>query len=172
MPSDRGEAQEDAGSRVGPLGTPSPWCNVCGRDSIPGSYLCPECWRLMHRLETRRDADGKPRHVDRMARLNALRAQWDPLIEAFRCFYSDIPLVPEPGTRRSATWEHRTPRDESSVVLVADLVNKMKSDMTDVEFRRLVRGLAARFAGGVFDEDDFPPEKHRPGTFPPEPGPS
>lgn len=113
----------------------------------------------MHRVESRRDEQGNPRHPDRPARLNALRAQWDPMIEAFRCFYSDIPLVTEPGHRRSATWEHRTPRDELSVVLVADLVNKMKGDMTDPEFRRLVAGLARRFAGGVFDEDDFPPEK-------------
>ena len=68
-----GEVHEHGGEVPGPLGTASPWCNVCGRDSIPGSYLCPECWRLMHRVESRRDADGNPRHPDRLARLDALR---------------------------------------------------------------------------------------------------
>ena len=70
------------------------------------------------------------------------------MIEAFRCFYSDIPLVTEPGTRRSATWEHRTPNDESSVVLVADVVNKMKGNLTDAEFRRIVRALRAGSPAG------------------------
>jgi hypothetical protein len=110
-------------------------------------------------METRRDTEGHLRHVDRAARLAALRTQWDPFIEAFRCHYTDVPLSLKPGTRRTATWEHLTPRDESSVVLLADLVNKMKSDMTDAEFRIVVRALANRFEGGLFDPYAFPAEK-------------
>ena len=38
------------------------------------------------------------------------------------------------------------------VVLVTDLVNKMKTSMTDEEFKTLVRALAAHFENQPFDE--------------------
>jgi hypothetical protein len=48
------------------------------------------------------------------------------------------------------------PGDEASVVLVADLVNRMKSDMTDAEFRGMVTALASHFGGSEFDHAAFP----------------
>ncbi len=60
------------------------------------------------------------------------------------------------GSRRSATWEHVIPGDESSVVLVADLINKMKGDMQEDEFRSVVTALARFFSEGYFDETAFP----------------
>jgi len=48
------------------------------------------------------------------------------------------------------------PGDESSVVLLADVVNKMKTDMTEEQFKTMVRALARRFDGHPFDESAFP----------------
>lgn len=87
-----------------------------------------------------------------------MQRQWDSEIGAYRCHYTRTPLDPSHGTRRYATWEHLTPGDESSVVLVADLVNRMKSDMTDAEFRAMVSALARSFDGMPFESDAFPPE--------------
>jgi hypothetical protein len=93
------------------------------------------------------------------ARLAALQRQWDPKAGAFRCHYTGITLIDAHGSRRSATWEHVTPGDESSVVLVADVVNKMKGDLTEEEFRVFVRALARHFDEPGFDEGLFPRDR-------------
>jgi hypothetical protein len=136
--------------------TPSLSCKVCGAPSVPRSYLCVRCRHLMRRVETRKDASGRGRKIDMSARFRSMQEQWDSGIGAFRCYYTRIPLVDAHGSRRSATWEHVTPGDESSVVLVADLINKMKGDMQEGEFRTVVTALAAFFSEGSFDESAFP----------------
>src|SRR5205814_3074892 len=115
------------------------------------------CRHLLNRVDTRRDTLGKGVKPNKDARFWAMKRQWDPEIEAFRCAYTDIAMTLDPGSRRSATWEHGTPGVESSVVLVTDLVNKMKADMKEPEFKTMVRALARRF-DGEFDESAFPPD--------------
>lgn len=85
-----------------------------------------------------------------------MRRQWDADVGAFRCHYTGVPLDGQPGSRRYATWEHLTPGVESDVVLVADLLNRMKTDMSDAEFRVLVKALARHFDGAGFDFAAFP----------------
>jgi hypothetical protein len=53
-------------------------------------------------------------------------------------------------------FEHQTPGDESSVVVTCALVNRMKTDLTDDEFRTMVQALARMFDGDKFDEGAFP----------------
>jgi hypothetical protein len=132
-------------------------CKVCGQPSVRGSYLCQRCRHLSNRIDTRKDDLGKNRKFDRTARLHAMWKQWSPDDSAFRCAYTNIVLSGTYGGRRYATWEHIIPADESSVVLVADLVNKMKSSMSFPEFRTIVLALAQVFEGGSFDETAFPP---------------
>lgn len=85
-----------------------------------------------------------------------MKRQWDFELGVFRCHYTGIPLDGQRGSRRYATWEHLTPGDEYDVVLVADLVNRMKTDMSDAEFRGLVQALARHFDGATFDSSAFP----------------
>jgi hypothetical protein len=61
------------------------------------------------RVETRKDALGKGRKVDKAARRQALLDQWDSDIRAFRCYYTRVKLTHDYGSRRYATWEHRKP---------------------------------------------------------------
>ena len=149
-----GEKAADA-----PFWRPSATCRVCGDDSYRGSFLCERCRRVYRRPEHRRDTDGSPRKIDKEARFRAMKKQWDG--GSFRCFYTGIVLSDKPGSRQSATWEHITPGKESTVVLVADLVNKMKANMTDREFKALVRALAVLFSGGAFDPRAFPSDPRR-----------
>lgn len=135
---------------------PSEFCQVCGDASVVGSYLCHRCRHLMRRVETRKGSSSRGRRVDMHARLRALQRQWDQEIKAFRCHYTGIALADAHGSRRSATWEHVQPGDESSVVLVADVVNKMKGDLSEDAFRQLVLALAKHFEEPGFDEDAFP----------------
>lgn len=110
----------------------------------------------MRRVETRNDAGGTGRSIDGAARLAALQRAWDSAISGYRCYYTGVPLNDRLGSRRYATWEHLMPGDEASLVLVADLVNRMKSDMTDAEFRGMVAALAGHFGGSEFDHAAFP----------------
>ena len=139
--------------------SPSPNCRVCGRESTRGSYLCVICRRLLDRIDTRRDAAGVAWGIDKAARFQVLCEQWDASAAAFRCYYTGVLLNHSYGSRRYATWEHRIPGDKSTVVLVADLVNKMKSDMSEEDFRSMVRELANHFVGKQFHESAFPPDK-------------
>jgi len=87
-------------------------------------------------------------------------AQWNDEAKAFLCHFTDLPLTDRvPGSRTSATWEHLTPGDPWSVVLAADLVNKMKGNMTEAQFRRMVVALADHFrTNEPFDRKAFPVE--------------
>lgn len=114
---------------------------------------------MLDRVDTRKDTVGRGRIVDKAARRKALVEQWDSEIDGFWCYYTRIKLTHDYGSRRYATWEHREPGDESSVVLVADLVNKMKGDMTEAEFRTMVQALSRHFDEAPFDESAFPPDR-------------
>jgi len=60
-----------------------------------------------------------------------------------------------PKDPRYLTFDHRTPRQEGDVVVAAAVINDMKSDMTEEEFKRMIILLANHFNGGSFDEGAF-----------------
>lgn len=139
-----------------PYWAANPVCQVCGETSVPSSYLCARCRPVMARLETRKDAAGRARPVDKEARRRTMRNQYDARVGAFRCYFTGLPLEVGYGSRRSAEWAHRVPGDESSVVLCCKLVNRMQTDLTEAEFREFVITLARHFQGAPFDESAFP----------------
>jgi hypothetical protein len=119
-------------------------CRICGDEKYPQAHFCKRCGRVARRLDTR--------HAhDREARVQALKAAWDGSF--FRCYYSGVRLVDDdPRSPLYLTFDHRTPRVESDVVVTAALFNDMKSDLSEEEFRTVVGQLAAHFAGADFDE--------------------
>lgn len=123
-------------------------CIVCNTlIHHPQILYCKRCGKIVGRVDTRR------KH-DRAARIKALRKSWDG--EAFRCKYTGIKLVEDNHKDpRYLTFDHRTPRREDDIVIVAQAINDMKSDMSDKEFRRMVLELTNRFNGGEFDEEAF-----------------
>jgi hypothetical protein len=90
-----------------------------------------------------------------------MRDQWSEERKAFLCAYTGVELSETRGNTRYATWEHRDAGDESSVVLVADLVNRMKGDMTESEFSAMVCALADHFDGKGFNESALPMRERR-----------
>jgi hypothetical protein len=132
-------------------------CVVCGAEKHAGAYACKRCKKILDRVETRSDADGRLRRVDREARVRALCDSWRD--GAFHCHYTGVTLVTEPARwrdHRYLAFEHQTPGDEASVVVTCSLINRMKTDLNDGEFRLLVTELARTFAGAGFDERAFP----------------
>lgn len=145
-----------SGDPQAPYWAPTDNCQGCGRPSLKGSYLCERCRVLMNRVDIRKDAEGRNRAPDKRARLRAMHQQCDDKAHEFRCYFTGVILNNERGSTRQATWEHLTPGEESSVVLVADLVNRMKTDMTEGEFKALVRALAQHFDGADFQDEALP----------------
>lgn len=134
-------------------------CEICGDPTHhPRAYACPRCKKILDRIETRKNADGTGRGFDRAARIQAMKeAWWDG---AFHCFYTGVKLVTSDWRdHRYLAFEHRSPGDESSVVVAANLINRMKTDMSETEFRQLVKALARRFDGEPFDRAAFPQGK-------------
>lgn len=144
---------------IDPYWMASPTCRACDGASVAGSYLCARCRPIMARVETRKDPLGRGRAVDKEARLRAMRKQFCRSIDAYRCYFTGVTLELAAGTRRSAEWAHLTAGDESSVVLACKLVNRMQTDLTEPEFKALVKALARSFEGEPFDESAFPPDR-------------
>ena len=70
----------------------------------------------------------------------------------FHCYFTELPLTDVYPHPLYATWEHREPGDESSVVVAADFVNKMKGNLDEDGFRETVIALARTFKDGeAFD---------------------
>lgn len=123
-------------------------CLVCQRPS-GAKHFCPICEGLLGRKR-------KGRKPDMGARRDALREQWNIDLQAFTCKYTGIALTHNGGAR-NAEWEHPTPGDESSVVLVAALVNRMKADLTENQWDAMIRALyALRIEGEPFNESALP----------------
>ncbi len=55
------------------------------------------------------------------------------------------------------SFDHRTPGDERDLVVCAALVNHLKSNLSEAEFRRVVVELAERFTGKRGRVETFQP---------------
>lgn len=135
--------------------TPSLTCRVCGRPSVRNGFLCSEC-RIVYRPRMK---------GNKAARFKHMCERWDPDL-GFTCAYTGVKL--DLVDRRSplyAEWEHATRDDDSSVVLAAALVNRMKCYLTADEFWRMVHALAQYF------DDPSPTKQFDLSVFPEAPVP-
>jgi hypothetical protein len=91
------------------------------------------------------------------ARRKAMFDQVDRERAAFLCYFTHSVLSENQDSPRYATWEHLDPRNDSKVVLVGDLVNKMKCYLTEAQFKAMIRALSKHFdSGEPFNESAFP----------------
>ena len=120
-------------------------CEICGNDLHPLAQYCKRCKKLIDRVDMRK----KP---NKMARVQALKQAWDG--KDFRCYYTGIRLV-EGNYKdpRYITFDHRIPRQEDDIVVACAVLNDMKSDMSENEFRAMVLQLAEYFKRGIFDQN-------------------
>jgi hypothetical protein len=139
-------------------------CEICGDPKHPQAYACDRCRKILRRPDIRRDSLGKLRKPDREARKRALRKAWDSDARCFRCHYTAIELeTDDHRDHRYLSLEHQIPGDETEIVVVSALINRMKTDLSDREFRRMVSALARSFEGKDFDEAAFPDRNFRAG---------
>jgi hypothetical protein len=145
-----------------PAGDTTNGCLICGDPKHPQAYACNRCRKILNRAEMRRDSEGKLRKPDRDARICALKRAWDADERCFLCHYTRIPLDTEDHRdHRYLSLEHQTPGNETDIVVVSALINRMKTDLSDAEFKRMVTALAASFEKPPFDRDAFPDRDFR-----------
>ncbi|MBM4249948.1 MAG: hypothetical protein FJ149_11070 [Euryarchaeota archaeon] len=123
---------------------PSPkGCKVCRMTRRPYSIYCNRCRSFIYR---------KPEHV---ARSEAMIEGWDAARQGFVCKYSGVLL--DHLNRKSPwfmTFDHRFPGKKGFLVVCAAWINYLKSDLTDEQFRKMLKMLADRFRDGApFDRD-------------------
>ena len=127
-------------------------CGICGLSKHPLAKYCKRCKKIIDRI------DMRSKH-DKYARIKALKESWDG--ECFRCHYSGVRL--EEKDQHSPlyrTLDHRTPRKEGDIVIVAAVINDMKSDLSDYEFKNVINQLSAHFRNGAPVNKDIFKLKH------------
>ena len=127
-------------------------CEVCGNlaPDHPQARLCRRCKKIVDRVEPRRI-----KHNDE-ARILALKEAWDG--EGFRCYYTGVRLVEDKQFEHDAlylTLDHRIPNREDGIVVAALLINRMKTNLTEDEFKAVVSELSSHFGGRAFDANVF-----------------
>jgi len=119
-------------------------CNICEGLRRASSRYCDRCATILRRVDTRRDPLTGKKYTkhDRDARERALKSAWDRDSKIFRCQYTNLPLKETwnktGGNPFYLSFDHRTPGDETDLVVIAYCINCMKGKQTEAEFRRLV----------------------------------
>jgi hypothetical protein len=123
---------------------PSPkGCKICQMTRRPYSNYCNRCLMFLY---------NKP---ERAARSEAMAVSWDIVRQGFVCRYSGVLL--EYLNKHSPwymTFDHRFPGKKGNLVACAAWINYMKTDLTDGQFRAVMKGLADHFREGKeFDRE-------------------
>jgi predicted nucleic acid-binding Zn ribbon protein len=116
-------------------------CCVCDKDIPPQRHYCDRCRDLLRTTK------------DHMKRRMALRAAYDPSIDAFRDNWSHVELEPlDRSDPFFLVFDHLVPVESSELVASSALFNRMKTDMAPDEFRTAFKLLAAHLRGEPFDK--------------------
>ncbi len=106
--------------------------------------FCKRCKKLLDRVDMREK-------VNKEARVRALKQAWNRGV--FLCYYSQIQLAEnDPKSPCYITFDHRTPRQKDDIVVAAAVLNDMKSDMDEDEFKKVILALAGFLKGRPFNQ--------------------
>ena len=112
-------------------------CLICGKEPVPATRYCARCHRYA-------DAPDFSK-----AQLKALIEAIDPVLDRFICHYTGVPLdEADPGSPWYINYDHVIPGDGSRLVVAANFVNVMKSEMSEEEFRAVIIELARHLETG------------------------
>jgi len=113
-------------------------CTVCGRPPFPGSIYCPTCRGIIYQ------------RWEIAARAFALKRSWNPLLQAYTCYYTGAILdVLDPNSPWFIVFDHLIPGQKGNVVACAAWVNAMKTYLTESEFRAVIHSLAGHIRHGT-----------------------
>lgn len=109
-------------------------CEICNRKNIDiHHHYCSCCKKLIERAAKK----GFSKKVVKKALKDSKRNAKGNLL----CYYSGIPLLISKESPRYITFDHSTPKNKNKIVIAAAIINDMKSDMDEKEFRAMIEGL-------------------------------
>jgi hypothetical protein len=118
-------------------------CNICNRDRGHWRKYCDRCRKFVYR------AGKKSAHVA------ALKRDYDPVKDCFRCHYTHI-ILEEKDTKspKYLTFDHMVPGNEDidNLVLTFAAYNEKKTDMSYEEHVAFSREVVRAAEGKGFDE--------------------
>ena len=119
----------------------APICVVCHKPAVPQSEFC------------RRHLKIRRRKGFCAAYREAMIKYWNEELQGYTCHYTGILLDEEdPRSPRYLTFDHLIPGG-NEVVPAAAVVNYSKSDLTEQEYKAIVRELVRHWDGAPFDPD-------------------
>jgi len=121
-------------------------CIICSAAPKPGRIYCERC--RPHIMS---------RKMDKMKRRLALQKAWNKAQNAFLCLYSKQPL--EEKDLSSPYWiefDHVIPVKSSPFQAIWAVLNQMKRQLTDDEFRLALPMLRDHWKGAPFDKAAIP----------------
>jgi hypothetical protein len=113
-------------------------CVVCHDPLYPKSMYCARCRRF---ITVQRD---------NAARREALMRAWSIKLRGFLCHYTGV-LLDELDFRSPwyMNFDHRIPGKPGDIVVAAAWLNRMKSFLTEEQFKAVVHELARHFRDGT-----------------------
>jgi hypothetical protein len=120
--------------------TPSRPCAVCRRAASGRSRYCPRCGRILDRARI---------SLPVALIIAALIEAYDSAADAFRCYYSGACLdTDRPRNPFYLVFDHADPGGSRAVVC-ARIINEMKKDLLEREFRIVVPALSDHMERGT-----------------------
>lgn len=135
-------------------------CKICGVDNIPSqSFYCLNCRKLVDKA-----SKGK-RRIGRKVAAQALKLARRKGKKGFYCHYTDVEVLVDKkyeGSPRYINFDHRTPGKNDDIVISTALINDMKTDMSEEEFKNIVNELDRHFRNrkSIFNQEIFNNLKH------------
>jgi hypothetical protein len=118
-------------------------CVICGHEPLKGMIYCGRCRKIFHNQR------------DRAAKRKALVKAYNKDVDGFRCQYTGFLL--DLGNNLSPwqlNFDHRIPGRQGDYIVSCRLVNDMKSELSEEEFKKVVIELARHFeTGEPYDRD-------------------
>jgi hypothetical protein len=119
-------------------------CVICDKKPMKDGLYCTRCQELI-----RHEGDGREDKVQ------ALRAAYDKKIDGFRCHYTGFLLdLKDPASPWHLNFDHRIPGRKGEYRVACQIINLMKSALSEEEFKKVVIELARHFeTGKPYDRD-------------------
>jgi hypothetical protein len=118
-------------------------CLACGLEPLKGFLYCQRCRRILFS------------EAERTAKREALRKAYDAAAGGFRCHYTGVLLdLGDTSDPWHLSFDHRLPGRKGNIAVTSVIINNMKSELSDGEFRKVVVELAKHFeTGEPYDRD-------------------
>ena len=118
-------------------------CKVCGKEPLRGRTYCERCRRLVL---------GE---MDRNVKVETLKAAYDKDVDGFRCHYTGFLLdLNDRASPWHLNFDHCFPGRPGKYWLACQIINLMKTELSEEEFKKVVMELAGHFeTGAPYDRD-------------------